>query len=132
MTKITGSGSGFGSTLKCHGSGTLLLGMVPTSQSKTILPIFQASEESSSGHSTPREKDEPVVRTASMLDEALRAKDESGRKTTKRKDDAFKDEEEEEEGVEIRQDEYTSLLPRGIIVARFCFRHLYVHSGRFR
>ena len=58
-----------------------------------------------------------------MLDEALRAKDESGRKTTKRKDDVFKDEEEEEEGVEIRQDEYTSLLPRGIIVARFV-RHL--------
>jgi hypothetical protein len=55
-----------------------------------------------------------------MLDEALRAKDESGRKTTKRKDDVFnKDEEEEEEGVEIRQDEYTSLLPRGIMVARF-------------
>jgi hypothetical protein len=57
-----------------------------------------------------------------MLDEALRAKDESGRKTTKRKDDVFKDEE-EEEGVEIRQDEYTSLLPRGIIVDRFV-RHL--------
>jgi hypothetical protein len=88
-----------------------------------LLPLCQASEESSSGHSTPREKDEPVVRTASMLDEALRAKDESGRKTTKRKDDVFKDEEEEEEGVEIRQDEYTSLLPRGIIVARFV-RHL--------
>jgi hypothetical protein len=58
-----------------------------------------------------------------MLDEALRAKDESGRKTTKRKDDVFKDEEEEEEGVEIRQDEYTSLLPRGITVDRFV-RHL--------
>jgi hypothetical protein len=67
-----------------------------------------------------------------MLDEALRAKDESGRKTTKRKDDVLKDEEEEEEGVEIRQDEYTSLLPRGITVARFCFRHLHVHSVIFR
>ncbi len=64
-----------------------------------------------------------------MLDEALGAKDESGRKTTKRKDDAFKDEEEEEEGVEIRQDEYTSLLPRGITVGRLA-RHL-VHIGLY-
>jgi len=71
--------------------------------------IVEASEESSSGHSTPRDKDEPVVRTVSMLDEALRAKDERVRKT-KRTDDVFKD---EEEVLEVRQDEYTSLLPRG-------------------
>ena len=57
-----------------------------------------------------------------MLDEALRAKDERVRKT-KRTDDVFKPND-EEEVLEVRQDEYTSLLPRGIIVSGQIFMFL--------